>query len=184
VAAGADVAIETVGQWGGCTYAVATDGNLVYMGVGPRLVVLDVSNPAQPVKVGQSPVLPHEVADIAIAGRYAYLATFYGGLQVVDISDPCAPAWVGGHDTTGDYVAVAVDGDYAYVVDWYDGLHIFDVSQPTAPVRVGRYAADSTVWAVAVVGGYVYLPIGHREIRILDVSHPAEPVWITSSYWS
>ncbi len=40
------VSIEVVGQIGGPSYAVDVVGHYAYLGVGPRLVSLDVSNPA------------------------------------------------------------------------------------------------------------------------------------------
>ncbi|MCX6376827.1 MAG: hypothetical protein NTU88_12480, partial [Armatimonadetes bacterium] len=43
--AGTTVGTELVGQWGGPSYAVAISGSKAYVGVGPRLFVLDISNP-------------------------------------------------------------------------------------------------------------------------------------------
>ena len=50
--------VELVGQVGGRVNAVAVQGNHVYLGVGPRLLVLDVSDPTTPILAGQTPVLP------------------------------------------------------------------------------------------------------------------------------
>ncbi len=50
--------VELVGQIGGRVQAVAVQGGYAYIGVGPRLVVVDVSNPAAPRKVGETGVLP------------------------------------------------------------------------------------------------------------------------------
>lgn len=47
--------VEFVGQIGGVTYAVAR-GNYAYIGVGLRLVILDVSIRAHPTFVGQTGV--------------------------------------------------------------------------------------------------------------------------------
>lgn len=52
VPAGEGVGLKLVGQVGGATYAVAVKGVYSYVGVGLRLVVLDVSKPEQPVEVG------------------------------------------------------------------------------------------------------------------------------------
>ncbi|TEU11421.1 MAG: hypothetical protein E3J25_08095 [Anaerolineales bacterium] len=75
--------VELVGQIGGPTYAVAVQGNYAYIGVGPRLVVLDVSNPARPSVAGQTIVLPGLVRDVYAAGDYAYVAAGEAGLRVV-----------------------------------------------------------------------------------------------------
>jgi hypothetical protein len=40
--------VELLGQIGGATYAIAVQGDYVYLGVGPRLMVMDVSSPANP----------------------------------------------------------------------------------------------------------------------------------------
>ena len=45
-AAGANVTVELVSQWGGKTEAVAVKGDLLYLGVGSRLVVLDTRVPS------------------------------------------------------------------------------------------------------------------------------------------
>jgi len=50
--------VELVGQIGGSTWAVAVQGNYAYIGVGPRLVILNTADPAHPVVVGQTGVLP------------------------------------------------------------------------------------------------------------------------------
>ena len=60
-------AVEFVSQIGGASFAVAIDGTLAYVGVGPRLVILDVSNPAGPIVVGQTSLLPGIVTGVAVA---------------------------------------------------------------------------------------------------------------------
>ena len=66
--------VELVGQIGGVTYAVAISGTLAYIGVGPRLVILNVADPAHPAVVGQTGVLPGVAYGVAVAGGYAYVA--------------------------------------------------------------------------------------------------------------
>jgi len=79
------VHVELVGQIGGSTYAVAVQGNYAYIGVGPRLFILDVSDPSRPDVVGQTSVLP-EVVGVAVSGSYAYVADWNGGLVILRIS--------------------------------------------------------------------------------------------------
>jgi hypothetical protein len=40
--------VELVGHIGGVTDAVFVQGNYAYIGEGPRLTILDISNPASP----------------------------------------------------------------------------------------------------------------------------------------
>ncbi len=53
--------------------------------MGPRLVVLDISNPAKPRVVGQTGVLPGVVRDVAVSGGYAYVADGEAGLLILQI---------------------------------------------------------------------------------------------------
>jgi len=83
--------VGIVGQIGGGARAVAVQGRYAYLGVGPRLVVVDVADPARPVPLGQTDVLPGVVSGVAVAGGYAYVAAGEGGLVVVDVTDPAHP---------------------------------------------------------------------------------------------
>jgi hypothetical protein len=52
-AAGPAPVLKPLGQIGGATYAVAAQGNLAAMGEGPRLLLLNSSNPSAPVLSGE-----------------------------------------------------------------------------------------------------------------------------------
>ncbi len=120
----ADVAVDFIGQWGGPSYAVAADGTHAYVGVGPRLVVLDIADPAHPALLGRTGVLGGVVRDIVLAGGYAYVAAGSAGLIVIDVSNPAAPVQVGAVDTAGDARGVALAGTHAYVADAWMGIAV------------------------------------------------------------
>jgi len=81
---GKNVVLE--GQTGGTTSGVAVSGQYAYIGIGQRLAILDISDPAQPARVGQTDLLPGDVFDVAVVGDYAYVACFINGLRIIDIS--------------------------------------------------------------------------------------------------
>ena len=122
----AQVSLEVVGQWGGESYCVEFAGDLLYAGVGPRVIVLDPSGSGAPAVVGVSPILPFLVSELAIAGQYCYVADAYGGLQVLDVSEPTAPRWVGGSDLGSQTKDIKVAGGYAYVVIYNKALLVFE----------------------------------------------------------
>ena len=84
-AARADIPVTLVGQWGGPCYAVAVSGNRAYMGMGPRLVIMDASNASSPTVLSMSEVLPGIVRGVAVSGNYAYVADGSAGLQAIAI---------------------------------------------------------------------------------------------------
>ncbi len=153
-----------VGQWGGATYTAAVQGSYVYVGQGPRLAILDVTDPAAPLAVGKTAPLPGIVMEVVVPGNagpmasgYAYVADFDSGLRVVDVSDPTQPVEVGFHQTPGHAYGVAVAGVMTYVADGETGLRVVDVSDPTQPVGVGSYDTPGFAYGVAVAGGYAYV---------------------------
>ena len=173
--------VELVGQIGGITEAVAVQGDYAYLGVGSRLVVLDVSNPANPMVVGQTGVLPDVVQDVAVAGDYAYVADDDAGLRIIDVTDPATPIETGVYDTPEKAFGVAVAGDYAYVGDGYGGLRIIDVTDPAAPTEAGFYDTPGDARGVAVAAGdpqghtYAYVVDWDEGLRIINVTDPAAP---------
>ena len=66
--------VEFVSHIGGETKAVFVRDDYAYIGVGPRLTVLDVSNPALPTVVGKTVPFPSVVRDVFVSGGTAYVA--------------------------------------------------------------------------------------------------------------
>ena len=97
-----DIDIEFVRQFGGPIFASAVRGDYAYVGIGPRLVILNVANPAHPVVVGQH-FLPGPVNDVDLAGRvclcdYASCTLMMSYIQVCVLSilaDPANPTEIG-----------------------------------------------------------------------------------------
>jgi hypothetical protein len=75
--------------------------NYANVEVGLRLIVLDVSKPATPIEVGSTTPFPYFVGDVVVSGTRAYVADGYGGLRVVDISNPAGPTELGAWDSPG-----------------------------------------------------------------------------------
>ncbi|MGD9099935.1 MAG: hypothetical protein PVF45_05590, partial [Anaerolineae bacterium] len=170
--------------------SVAAVGHAVYVADASRsLMVLDVSDPANPLEVSPQDenTWDEHTWDVAIAGDRAYVLYTHGWnshwrLRVLDISTPTAPVEIGlsplVYDEPSYALNLKVAGDQAYVTD-VPGLHIMDISNPGAPVEVGFYVS-SKLWAatrsMAVANGYVYVFGLALGIQILDVSNPTAPV--------
>jgi len=105
---------QMVGQVGGPTQAIGVQGDHAYVGVGLRLVVLDVSNPSTLTEQGATTPFPHFMEGVVVSGTLAYVAAGSGGLRVVDVSDPTDPTGVGAWDSLGYASGVAVAGSTVY----------------------------------------------------------------------
>jgi hypothetical protein len=166
----------------GFTYGVYVSGNYAYVanGIGYAigggnvvgLVVIDVSNPSNPRKVGHFGT-SDATWDVYVSGNYAYVANGVLGLRVIDVSDPSKPREVGFFDTRYA-LGVYVSGDYAYVAAGV-GLVVIDVSNPTNPREVGFFDTPGWAWDVYVSGNYAYVADWDAGLRVIDVSNPTNP---------
>jgi hypothetical protein len=169
---------QVVGQIGGPTQAVAVQGDYAYVGVGLRLIVLDVTNPITPTEVGSTPPFPYFVEDIALSGTRAYVAAGGAGLRIVDISNPGNPTEVGAWDSPGYAEGVAVEGNIAYLADGPYGLRVVDVTDPAHPTPVGVAYDMNYALNVAVSGSYAYLAAAGAGLLVTDISDPVQPLEI------
>src|SRR6185295_2704219 len=87
-----------------------------------------------------------------------------GGLAIIDVSTPSAPALLGSVSGPSRPRGVKVAGSHAYVVG-QDKLVVFDISDPTHPTQQAyRYIYNSaaSLFSVDVAGTLAYV-IGHTD---------------------
>ena len=84
---------------------------------------------------------------LAVAGNYAYVGYKYdGAIDIVDISNPAAPARVGEFLPGFEAPELRAIADLARLYVLTDNsLVIFDLSDPVAPVRMGSLALPNTL---------------------------------------
>ena len=103
VAHGADLGL--IGRWTGWmtegwSRGVALSGTYAYVAdMSAGLQVIDVSNPANPRRVGGYDT-SGSAHGVAVSGSYAYVADERAGLHVIDVSNPANPQRAGGYDTS------------------------------------------------------------------------------------
>ncbi len=174
---GMETNFEFLGQIGGSAYAVTVAGDNAYLGQGPRLVILDVSIPSTLKVIGQSEVLPGIVLGVQLAGNYAYVATRYGGLHILDVGDPAHPVLVSSilPEIPGCQAVVLRD-NLAYLACNPSGLFIVDISSPQMPVELSGGQIPGTMISIVVVGNYAYLiDVNSQGLLVVDVSNPKSP---------
>lgn len=145
--------------------------------------ILVFSHDIEITKVGEWGTGPYE--DVFVQGNYAYLADFYSGLYILDVSNPGSPLLVGNYDypePKWDIITyeVYVRDNYAYLANG-DYLFIVDVSDPTSPTLAGKYNTPFYAYGIFVKGNYAYVADQLGGLVIIDVSNPTSPV-LTGSY--
>ena len=173
-----DITLDLLAHWGGPVDAVYVDGTIAYLGLGHRLVLLDVTDPSDPQLLGESESLPDPVQAVTVSGTYAYVADFWGGgLVVFDVSDPANPVQVGMVTGIGPAEHVVVAGDYAYVPVAGTGLAVINVATPSAPFHETTYDTPGDARRVAVSGAFAYVADGPGGLQIVDITDPTAPVF-------
>jgi len=157
------------------TIAVFVVGDYAYVTAGGSygMIVLDVSNPSNPVMVGSSNTSGGP-DNLFVSGNYAYLADGADGLWIIDITIPTNPVPVG--RLTGISANdVWVVGDYAFVADVWYGLRVIDVSDPYYPFEMSSLEMDGPATAISVYGNQAYIANGGNGLRVIDITEPSNP---------
>ena len=91
-----EVGMEIVGQVGGAVRAVAVREQYAYIGLGPRLAVLDISDSSRPVFLGQTTLFSDIVQAVVapLSSIYVYVAAGSAGLYIIDTSTPTEPVQI------------------------------------------------------------------------------------------
>ncbi|AKI98515.1 Hypothetical protein AA314_00142 [Archangium gephyra] len=117
------------------TFAGRTIAFMGGEGPGEHLRVLDITDPAHIVKIGEFQLrAPISIHNMLLVGKKLYLSWYQEGVRVLDVSNPTRPTQVAYYNTfresdpgRGDYydgaIGIRVPGDgYLYVVDTSRGL--------------------------------------------------------------
>ena len=169
----ANTGLTQVGQLGGVVAAMDAQADLIYLGQGPRLVIMDATDPEMLVPLGQSSILPDLVEAVVVGGGFAYVVA--DGLRVVDVSDPANPTLRGHLPGVRGELQLVGEHLYAAESDHYpDESHVYaiDVSQPDAPAFVGTYTLPGL--DVFVAEPYIYTIEG-IILHIFEISDFGSP---------
>ena len=127
--------VDTLGYVEGVSYS----GNIAYVAAGSRIHLIDYSTPGSPTYAGRigSPLDYYQSS--VVRGSFLYVADFFGGFRVFDVSTPSNPRDVGFFDPADRTARISLDGNYAYVANGDKGVTILDISTPASPTEGGRH---------------------------------------------
>ena len=155
--------------------AVHVVDGLAYVTDNAGLEIFDVSNAAQPTRLGVVGDAGPAVG-VWVTNRIAFVGAWTSGLQVIDVGDPMNPKRIAGLPTEGNAAWLEVANGYAYVPISEAGLAIYDVGDPSAPRLVSTFETGGHAYSVDVVSNRAYVAAYESGLLILDVSDPAKPV--------
>jgi len=159
---------------------LAAHGDIVFAATTRGVQRLDFGTPAV---VGISPegVTLGGSRRGVIRDDILYVADWFSGLHLYDISDPASPRHLGNYHTPGSSKGVTLYGDYALVGDDDRGLQVIDISDPRRPRWVSELSWISEISTLGLaytmkrVGSTLYLADhrgGFQIIDLSDIKHP------------
>lgn len=171
--------------------------NTRYDGV---LVILNISDPLKPTRVGQHQ-FSKGISNLTISGNYVYAITFDDQLQILDVSNPTNIIEAATYQIKSEFrvLDIVVIGDFAYLANREDGLLVLDISNIEMPVESSRFKPEdepmfpsfpAKIDKIYAVDKYLYVagditimadegvPGTKNTTWILDVTNPDAPVMI------
>ncbi len=147
------------GNWGfGQSFSVSCSptGDTVFAGSGAGVIIFDATDPYNPVKLSE--ISARALVDGSSydpVNHLLYLAAYFSGIEVWNISDIYNPQRLGRAPATGlprggVHFRNSTSGtpDFAYLANVVDGIDVFNVADPQNPAKVGTYNFSGTqlVW--------------------------------------
>ncbi|NVM28009.1 MAG: hypothetical protein HWN65_04120 [Candidatus Helarchaeota archaeon] len=118
---------------------------------------------------------PGAAREVTIAGNYAYVTEYDGGLRIIDIHNPTLPWEVGYCDTPEHGLGVAVAGNYAYIANDAYGLRVINITNPSYPSEIGYCDSPGHAHRVVVAENLAYLADDEGGLRIINITDPSSP---------
>jgi hypothetical protein len=192
---------------GNYAYILGDNGNQGSGSSAAQFYVVDITHPASPAVVSKTSIIGfinYGQSGIRVQGQYVYLVSSTGTastnlLQIYDVSNPSAPAFVGSVQVPLYGFGLWVSGQYAYVISYVgvnslSTLVVVDVSNPRSPTIVGSTNTGTpgvNVADIKVVGKYAYVAgqsdlqsttqsSENSQILVFDISNPASPYLLSS----
>jgi hypothetical protein len=122
---------------------------------------------------------------IGINGNVAYVGTYYGGLKVVDISNPAQPTLITTYSGTANIGDIKIRNNLAYIsqADFYNNnineLLILDISNPSAISALGSVLTTGRE-RISLSGNYAVVSSVYTGAEVIDISNSSSPSLVSS----
>jgi len=164
------------------TMAIDEERFLIYHGAAlyaPSIVIVDVSNPANPVQLNEIAVSARpRTVFLDKARNLLFVSQFKSGLEIIDVSDVNSPTLVG--SWSGPSYDVSVQDNIAYVTTYDDYIEVLDTSNVAniqSINRVGYFSFSDPTDKVATQASRIndnklWIGASHNVINVFEITAP------------
>lgn len=161
-------------------YGGIVHNTTVYLYDNDVLSVINVANPAAPVRV-TGVDLNHRPTSLAVNGNYLHAGTSYNSVDIYDITNPQSPQYASTY-AVPDPTGFAFSGSHAFVSTGTSynptmscGVKVFSLANPTAPAAVTDVSIPGCANTVRLSGNYAYAGGANGGLNVINVANPAAP---------
>jgi len=163
------------------------DEDLLVLGTGGRIRIIDSSNPADLVVLSTLDINePVRFIDISPDGNVVAVADRDNQVRLVDISNRSSPQKRGSYNPEEGRQPYGMDivGNRLYIAVAPAGVWVLDITNLNAPVKLGSYIEPGTdfVFDLEVRGDYAYVADDVQGMRVVDINPPPANPAIVASY--
>jgi len=139
---------------------VIVHNNYAYLGISATLIILDITIPTTPKRVGQI-TLSHTIKTIIGSDNYVYVVSSRNAtmIEVINVADPTRPIKENEYQFSDSIHDLALVDHDLYVAERMN-LHIMDITNPTDLVEVGFYTAPNIIYTLTILDNYIYAEVG------------------------
>lgn len=162
---------------------IALHGNQLFALGKTDIQVIDVSSVTpqlsnEGLDFGQGVNLGGE-RRVFIDNQLAYVADWFSGIHIYDLSRPRQPELLSSFHTPGSPKGIVVRDGVAFIADDDHGLQIIDVSDPVNPKQISTLLTQGLAYTPRLVGDLLYLASHRGGFQIIDVSDVRQPKLIS-----
>lgn len=162
--------------WGG---TLAVKGSVLYLGTGPGIAVLDISNPTQPVLLQHLPTVWS--GDLEVVGSTLYNLSPWGALEAYDITTSSTPTYLASHPISGGLDTLRLSGTSTLVAATAgDQMVIYSRASDGTLTEQSSTTMPTGANAVALLDTNAFVALTNGTIRVYSVSNPALPSLTTT----
>ena len=153
-------------------FNVKVRGDIAYCTTTYGLVLVDVSDPAEP-EIFQR--IPFEGAGLGmeLIGTLLYICDNEAGLRIFSIADPELPVEIGRCPDLPNPIRLQVRDTLAFVSNYRAGLGIVSIADPYHPERIGWLNVGGDCDDVALYEDYALMACG--SLKLIDIEDPEQP---------
>ena len=155
---------------------MSLESNVLALSQYAGILLLDVSDPANPSLLSTVPTVAQFVTDVQLHSGYAYVTIYTQGLEVIDVSVPTSPADFGLFELDGHLHELAVQSNWLFMGSNAGGLRVLDITCPTNPALAATVPENG--WTLDMADNRWFLHTMGNTVAVYDVTVPTNPAQV------